>query len=127
MVTCRICKQDVSRRSTLDLAALGAGEGRGCRTHEMVAQLVDACAAAAQEQRAIQTIKLAIDVMVMAAGIRVMATVSGVPAEVFYSRIAAAGHTRAVVDEVRAEVERLGGPIMTPEELGEALLTAMML
>lgn len=40
MVTCVICGQEVTKKSTLDLASLGVGtSGRGCRSHQEVAEV----------------------------------------------------------------------------------------
>jgi len=125
-VSCIVCKQEVSKRSTLSLEVLGIGEGRACRSHQMVADAVQAYTDTIFLRRQLSAVQHRMRVMSAAAGIRILTTL-GQPTELLYMRLRGRGFTDALIEEIRAEVQAQGGPTMTLAELGEAALTAMVL
>lgn len=126
-VVCALCGKTVSKRSTLSLEALGGGDGRACRDHEVVRTLAQECAAAARLKRDLSVIERRLRVMSAAAGIRVMCTATRIDPELLYYRLRSAGYPDTIIEEIKKEIDLLGGPIMSTKELGEAMLIGMML
>jgi hypothetical protein len=126
-VTCVFCKKSVTKRSTLALDVLGAGDGRACRTHEEVAALVAQCATREKLKRDLSEAERKLRIRVAAAGVRVVNTLTGVGEECIYLRLRFAGYDDRMINDIRKEVIARGGPVMTVQEMGASILEGMAL
>jgi hypothetical protein len=117
-VQCALCGKEVTKRSTLSLAALGSDNvGRACRNHEEIALLVQALEEQTKAKRELREIDQALRIMSAAAMVRMSCSLYHVSPETLYARFQMAGILPGVIEKVKAEVARLGGPIMTSEEI----------
>jgi len=120
MVTCEICHQEVTKRSTLSLESLDLGGviglGRACRSHEQVTQ---ALAAKIEQEKLRGLITLAsagLRIMSGAASVRVLHTFFKWPEELIYFRLSAR-MAKKEVEQIREEVKKMGGPLMSSQEM----------
>jgi alkylhydroperoxidase family enzyme len=125
MVVCRLCAQEVSKRSTLSLDVLGAGGGRACRSHKQVAQLADQLAETLRIKRQWTAAERNLRIISAVAGIQVLVTVTGITESVMYARLRMAGYDEGMLAEIRREVDRLGGPALSTVELGAMMLAGI--
>lgn len=132
--TCALCKETVSRRKSLSLEVLGAGDGRACRKHPEVVELVRALEEQRQvewqrqeEQRSMNETFYKLRVMSAASMCRSLHTVRGLDPETFYARLRLAGYPHNMINDIRDEVDRLGGPLMDEQETLTAVVGAMAL
>lgn len=113
MITCALCGKSVTKRSTLSLEVLGAKNGgRACRSHDEVAQLVEALQKMQEEGWLLKKAERQIQLLATAAAVRVLHSMFGESLETIYLRFEMI-HGKAFVDDVRADVDRLGGPVMS--------------
>ena len=132
MVTCALCGQEVSKRKSLSLKALGLGEGRACREHPQVQELVQALEEKREIQwqedetnRAMAETMRKLRVMSCVSLIRVGYSIRGVDPETLYARFRLVGYPPDMIDEIRDEVDRQGGPQMSEDEIFGAVVGAM--
>lgn len=125
MVQCAFCGDSVSKRQSLSLKELGAGDGRACRKHPEVQEMI----AALQEKRAMdEAMDAANRTMRILSGvsmIRVMHSFQGVPLHFLYQRLRQVGYTEDMIDEVRTEVDRQGGAQMSDGERFTTVISAV--
>ena len=111
MVTCIVCGNEVSKRSTLLIEG-----GRACRDHEEVK--------AWQELRQLQEDMAKVDehlkVIALAAGVRMTHSLARTPVEELYWRIGSRWG-RGLARKVREAVDGQGGPLMTAAEVTVAV------
>lgn len=126
MATCQICGREVTKRKTLSLAALGIDRsGRVCRNHPEVEALLAVIDKQTKEERSWKEIGRRLRIMSSAAAIRVLCSIHGLTPEFCYLRLSLLpGITPGDVREVAKEVERLGGPIMSREEIRDCIFSA---
>ena len=124
MVRCVLCGQEVTRRSTRSLAALGAGSGRACRSHEEVGRLVEAYEQQVKANRLMQGADRSLRTIMCAAVVKVSCTLLGMRAERVYQRLRWAGLSSADLQEVKREINRQGGPVMSVDETRVCIATA---
>lgn len=122
MVNCVLCNELVSKRSTLSLKELGYGEGRACRTHKVVSDLVESKRVEEKETRQIERAERKIRIISHAAFVRAMHTIQGWPEEYIYGLIRAKGFSKDHIKQVREMVASLGGPLMRQEEVLASIL-----
>jgi len=124
MFTCAICGQEVSKRKSLDLHELNGQEGRACRDHEEVQNLVELKAAREKEQRKLTAANEAIFIMFAVAEIRVRNTLFGMPPEIFYFQFRKNKVPKHVIAKVQAKIEEMGAK-MSPGEMAVSLATGL--
>ena len=127
-VTCVICNQEVTKRSTLSLKELGAGqEGRACRAHPEVQELQTALEEKRQTQEALAKFKRQMQVMNGIQMVRVYHSLRRMPVELIYYRLEQNGYPRDVIEEIKAGVAKEGGPLMSETEIVDAIAMAAVL
>jgi len=126
MFICAICGQEVSRRKSLDLQELNGQEGRACRDHEEVQQLLELKAAREKEQRELTAANEAMFIMFAVAEIRVKNTLFGIPPEIHYFRFRQNKVPKHVIAKVQAKIEEMGAK-MSPVEMAASLATGLSL
>lgn len=127
MVRCVVCGQEVSKRSTLSLSELGGGNGRACRAHELVRDLVESKERKTEEERVWAKGERAMRIVTGTALVRVLMTFHGVPPEVIYTRLKWNGYSSDVIEDIKKEVAEEGGPEMGPDEIEDTLAMAAVL
>ena len=127
-VTCIICNQEVTKRSTLSAKPLTNKDNRVCRSHEMADEILgtmeEGKAEIAREKRIERGVRN-LQVISSSAFIRMMHSMYEVPVERLYARLMLAGYDRAFIDEVKEEVVKQGGPLMSDREQTDAVMTAV--
>lgn len=126
MVQCIVCRKVVSKRSTLSLRELGGGDGRACRIHQLVQDLVESQNQRRQEEKVAQEVDRAMKIMTGAALVRNLHTFSSVPPDFIYARLRSRGYSSDIIEGIKAEVDRQGGPVMSEDDVGKAAAMAMM-
>ena len=104
---------------------LGAGDGRACREHDFVANLVEEHQADMQAQRDLDKAAQVLRVMMGAATVRVMYSIHGVDPALIYARMLLVGHPPSFIAEVKQGVERLGGPLMSDADISDTVMSAV--
>lgn len=128
MVICTICQDEVTKRSTLSLKELGFGEGRACRKHEKVKQLVEALHENQQQAEDWQQLDWNMRIMFGAAFVRTTHTFIGMPLWIIYGRFEELGYPGDLIEAIKIRVAEEGGPKMSEEEiLNTAAMTAVMI
>jgi len=130
--TCVICGQTVTRRKSLSLETLGGGEGRACRDHQQVADLVQTMEELkeAQHQRQEEELMMSevirkLRVMSAATTLRILHSTGGLSPETFYARLRMVGYPNDMIKDIHNEVDHQGGPLMNQEELLSAMIGAV--
>lgn len=139
VTVCVFCNREVTKKSTLDLGVLDKTKrGRACRAHPEVQELLARAKLLSEadeirqkkveeERAAWQKAERAMKVLEGSALARVLHTVHGMPVDTIYARLRFIGYSADVIEEVKAEVERRGGPKMTSEEIQTSALSYLEL
>ncbi|MBT4849683.1 hypothetical protein HON36_02435 [Candidatus Parcubacteria bacterium] len=134
MYNCTLCGNEVSRRQSLSLKSLGGGDGRACRDHDLVVQLLEQQRQAsekqfrrAEEERVIRDVSRTMRIMQGTALVRMMHSIHGTSPERIYAQMRFKGWPREDIEEVRQQVADQGGPQMSEDEIQEALFMAVHL
>ncbi len=125
MITCVFCGTLVSKRQSLSLETLGVGQGRACRGHTQVTELVTALQLQREMQRSMDEVQLRLRVMSAVVMIRILHTFQGVPVDLLYHKMTRAGFKPAELRMIRDEVARSGGPLMSADETTVAAFMAI--
>ncbi len=124
MVRCTICGAEVTKKSTFSLKEIGGNEGRACRTHPEVQELVRQHTQHVAEERTMRKAEEAMQTLSGVAAVRVFHSFHGMPTEVVYGRLRAGGYSNAAIKRIEEEVAREGGPQMSNDEMLGTVLTA---
>lgn len=124
---CALCGKTVSRRSTLSLENIGGGEGRACREHEEVINLLSSKEKQQKWEKESREAIQILQAFSLAAAVRAMHTFQGIPPEVIYFRVKRNGMPVEVIDRAKKLVADQGGPLMTTKEVEEAVIGAAFL
>jgi len=111
----------VSKRSTVALEPLGAGQGRACRAHPMVQELQEKSRQTSAQEKLEKAAQARIHILMLTAHVRAMHTMRGTSLSALYAQIEqlplfSPEILRAVQDEV-AET----GAVMSGEEITDAM------
>lgn len=127
--TCVICNKQVSRRKSFDLQGLNGKEGRACRDHpeviEMVRKKLDEAEMLKRIEEEMKKGERILRVIAASAYIRVTHTVHGVDPDIIYSNFRRSGMPDDMIEEVKAQVENSGGPLMSIDELLNSMAAFM--
>ncbi len=123
---CALCGQTVTKRSTLSLEELGGGDGRACREHEEVINLVTMHEQKQADDKLLRAAMNTLRAMSLAAIVRGMYTFEGVPPEFIYQRVKASGLPQEVIDKARKMVADQGGPLMTEKDIETLAITTVL-
>ena len=121
-VTCFICNQEVSKRLTLAL-----GDKRACRNHDEVKSFLseqEAQQQAQSEKRQWQKVERKLQVLGLATHARMLHSMYGVPEFVLASKVRMDGGAE-LWKEVKAEIDRQGGLVVSEREIGESVAMAI--
>lgn len=108
VVTCVICSEPVSRRQSLSLQPLTGEQGRACRHHEELKQLMRK---RASEEELMDALKRAEDAVLKIAAVhlvRLMSFLHDMPHSVCYHRFKWGGMDPGLIDAIKTEVDELG-------------------
>ncbi len=131
---CLICGKEVSRRKSVSLSELDGREGRACKHHpevmEMIQKKADETEALirleadikARLEAAAKEGERILRVIAASAYIRMTHTIYGTNPEVIYSNFRRNGMPEEMIEEVKIQVEKSGGPLMSHEELLSSII-----
>lgn len=120
-VYCYICKQTVTKRSTLSFGEAG----RACRSHPEVQAFVAAEKVKAEDVKKWAKAERNFQIMMLVPAIRIMSAMHGLPVEIAFWNLRQNGYPDDLLAEVRAQVDELGP--MSAEELGRAMFNAILI
>ena len=124
---CMICGEEVSKRKSLFMGSLNGGEGRACRKHQ---EVIDLLKNHQEEMEIKETIEKAGRIMRVISGaafVRMCHTLYGVRPEFIYWRFRGAGYPEDLIQDIKTEVDRQGGSQMTNDEIQEAAVMAVVM
>lgn len=112
MVTCCICKHEVSKRKSL-----AWGEGRACREHKEVQDMVREKAMEQEQHTIMAEMNDAMRYMMAVSFVRVYHTMLGIPVSILMMRV-----PKDIKAKVRKEVEKRGAIVSDDEFLQSMFL-----
>lgn len=121
MVRCYFCGQEVTKRSTLSLKELGLEEGRACRVHQEVKDAVANMTARKQREKDFKKADEVLQTLAGVAAVRVMHTFFGWPVSLVMARLRMRGFSGNALNQIKKDLERSGGPLMTADEMIETV------
>lgn len=124
-ITCALCGLQINKRQSLSLETLGIGQGRACRGHPEIQELIVALQSKQKLRWELDKAQLKMRIMSAASMVRVLHTAIGLPTDRLYMKLEIAGLKPEEIQMVRREVDRLGGPLMGEDEALMATITAM--
>ncbi len=127
MTTCEICGNLVTKRSTLALGALCGREGRACRAHTEIVELLEGLKKEREFKRILTEAQRMIRVRMMAVAIRQLHSFLGVPVAAILWRFRMAGVQEGLIMEAMKTVNADGGAKMSEEEMLKVVSGAAVL
>ena len=118
---CKVCKAQVSRRNSFSLKKFTGEDGRVCRKHRMVIELLQEKLDENRLRRQVMWFATRYQLAALIAGIRLLYTLYGVPAEEVFNFMRHRRMDFNKIQEAKDALFRAGSPLMTAEEAYSAV------
>ena len=116
-VTCVLCDKPVSKRQSLAFL-----EGRACRDHEEVIKTLEDAKESQRMDIVMQDVDDRLRALSLASGVRVYHRIHGTPVEILLGQVQRE-YGSDMRKEVELEIHKMGGTVLSREEMMASILT----